>query len=446
MKIVNKALDMLNLILGEQIVENIEYKASVFNVDVEYNGVYLIHNTFTKETIALSAKEYEQFVELNCNSEIVKYFIKHYFFVPKNLNEFKLYNQVVNTIALFDKEKYIDGFNIFTTTKCNARCFYCFEEGINKCDMTDTTAKDVVDYITKVSNGHDITIRWFGGEPLCNVQAIETIANGLKKNNINFTSYITTNGYLFTSENIDKAKNNWNLTYAQITLDGTEQVYNRVKNYIYKNDISPYKTVLNNIENLLKKDIAVHIQINMELYNYENVKVLIEKLAQRFSCFNNFEVYVGILVLKNKCANNLHMEKVYTEYNRINKILAEYNLLREHKVLCQPITKAKCIANNPHYTLILPNGDLAKCDVASDDSIYGSIYSKKIDKNILSIYTEEFINEEKCYTCFNLPNCNRTKKCPNSSDFRCEQFVMNTIKNRLKKRIVLAYEEFLKKS
>ena len=44
------------------------------------------------------------------------------------------------------------------------------------------------------------------------------------------------NGYLFSEEIIDRAARLWELRNVQITLDGTEKVYNETKAYIAPKD------------------------------------------------------------------------------------------------------------------------------------------------------------------------------------------------------------------
>lgn len=51
---------------------------------------------------------------------------------------------------------------------------------------------------------------------------------------------MTSNGYIFNDELVEKAKNEWKLKNIQITLDGTRDVYNKAKNYYSENDSNIY--------------------------------------------------------------------------------------------------------------------------------------------------------------------------------------------------------------
>ena len=72
------------------------------------------------------------------------------------------------------------------------------------------------------------------------------------------------NGYLFNDDTIKEAKEEWQLTKVQITLDGTEQIYNRCKAYIYK-DVNAYRRVIGNIHLLQDADIHVNASTAMRL-------------------------------------------------------------------------------------------------------------------------------------------------------------------------------------
>ena len=93
-------------------------------------------------------------------------------------------------------------FTILTTTKCNARCFYCYEmKSKNKHHMTPETALKAANYIASVApKGKTINLNWFGGEPLFNMKAIDIITQRIRDLGVNFMTSFTTNGYLFDKD------------------------------------------------------------------------------------------------------------------------------------------------------------------------------------------------------------------------------------------------------
>ena len=100
------------------------------------------------------------------------------------------------------------------------------------------------------------------------------------------------NGYLMNEETVKKAKDFWNLSNIQITLDGTEKIYNKVKNYIYKDNSNPFKTVIDNIHHLLNNNILVSVRMNCDKHNEEDLKELVKYLSEEFKGENNFSMYV----------------------------------------------------------------------------------------------------------------------------------------------------------
>ena len=75
-------------------------------------------------------------------------------------------------------------------------------------------------------------------------------------------------------------------------MDGTEEVYNKVKDYVYKNVSSPFVRVLNNIENALKAGIQISIRLNMGEHNIEDLHELSKLLVKKFNKYENCYIYV----------------------------------------------------------------------------------------------------------------------------------------------------------
>jgi sulfatase maturation enzyme AslB (radical SAM superfamily) len=86
-----------------------------------------------------------------------------YYYVPLAFDEVTWVNKLRRTKNSESKDMLINGFTIFTTMDCNARCFYCYEKGQPKISMTDEIAKDTADFILKTSSNTPVDIRWFGG-------------------------------------------------------------------------------------------------------------------------------------------------------------------------------------------------------------------------------------------------------------------------------------------
>ena len=116
-----------------------------------------------------------------------------------------------------------------------------------------------------------ISICWFGGEPLCNKDVIDIICDYLDKNDVDFSSSMVSNGYLIDTLSMRDVKYKWNLDRIQITLDGTKEIYEKIKNY-KDNKENSFEKILSNIEKFLENGVKVTIRMNVGLYNGEDDK------------------------------------------------------------------------------------------------------------------------------------------------------------------------------
>ena len=84
--------------------------------------------------------------------------------------------------------------------------------------MTEQTANEVVEFIVRNCGDKRIHIAWFGGEPTLATARIDQICEGLIKNEIKYSSSITTNGYLIDEEMAHRAKRLWRLKYVNMSI------------------------------------------------------------------------------------------------------------------------------------------------------------------------------------------------------------------------------------
>ncbi|MBR4073454.1 MAG: SPASM domain-containing protein [Clostridia bacterium] len=200
----------------------------------------------------------------------------------------------------------------------------------------------------------------------------------------------------------------------QITLDGTEKVYNRVKNYIYNNNESPYKIVLNNMEKLLDNNIQVIVRLNMDEHNKDDLYVLVDELFTRFNKKDNFKIYVHLLYedsgnLKLDYSSQKHLELAY-DYFALEDYIITKGLLLERNV-SNILKTSHCMADNDSSIVILPNGNLSKCEHALSEDIIGNIYSNAVNQEAINSWKQVQDMTESCYTCAVYPDCLRLKKC-----------------------------------
>lgn len=185
-------------------------------------------------------------------------------------------------------------FRIWTTSGCNARCFYCFERGIEIKTMDSATAERVVEFIEeRISDDSQLHIEWFGGEPLCNMGVIDEISEKLIKiceeKNIKYHASMISNGSLVDENVAYKISKKWKIESIQITFDGYRELYNTVKNYV--NSYYNFDKVIQGIEYLMKYGIHISIRMNYTTDNYASLLELVDFLHERFAAYKNIFYY-----------------------------------------------------------------------------------------------------------------------------------------------------------
>ena len=397
-------------ICGRQKEKVIPYRFSRTCLRIPCEDGELWYNCLTGELIYLLPSETDHVFDSETGNSIRCELISRWFLVPEDHDEYAHGQQVRKLVQLYGmRDSAVTDFTVFPTTDCNARCFYCYELGRPRVNMSVQIAEDVAGYIKKVSLGQDVKIRWFGGEPLFNMSAIDTVCHGLRTGDVGFVSQMTTNGYLFDKATVDRAKNDWNLSAVQITLDGTEEVYNRTKAYIYIG-VNAYEKVMQNIGLLLDAEIAVHIRLNMNRKNDEDLYRLSDELAERFRGRRGFGVYVHQLMDfgREVYAHNDELEGL-DAVMKLKDYLYELGI-GGYTGLSRKVKYNQCMADNDKSVTILPDGRIGKCEHESEEKLVGSIYGTEIDRDMIKGW-KETLDIPECRECALSPSCIKLKCC-----------------------------------
>ena len=384
----------------------------------------IIFNCVTLEMIYLKTED-------TINTE---YLYKHWFYVPYSFNEKMWFNQLRSNIKSRDFGKPLHRFTIFTTTDCNARCFYCYEKGVRHYSMTKETSFDVASFIAKHFYGQRHKLHWFGGEPLCNMLAIDIISSELTRLHVDFDSIMTSNGYLFDENAVNKAINLWKLKNVQITLDGTKEIYTQVKNYVQTNE-DPFEKVLANIELLLNNKISVKIRLNVGLYNVEDIVLLIDLLKNRFGRYPNLFIYPALVDKYRYVYSFDEIQQRNEQFQIVQKHLELSGLHYKRKSIDNTLRLTNCVGDDYRGCVILPNGKLSKCATLMEEEIYGDIYMDSSKYNIERIESWQQRGEEiiQCEECCIYPLCSkRLEKCPSDRkhpiyDYECQAKIFDYI-------------------
>lgn len=394
--------------LGKQIIQEQEYRPLTYVLTAEEEDQKIYYNLLTHEMVAIN------FSELDL-SETRNYFIENWYLVPKEHDDQQLVDECRAVLTLMDSfPKKIHSFHIFTTLDCNARCFYCFEKRIPGSNMTLETAARVIEYIQEQADGHPINIVWFGGEPLFNYPVIDLITRTLRERELDFESEMISNGLLFDKALIEKANNVWNLKSVQITLDGTREVYTRVKAYV--TDVAdPFERVIQNIKSLIGSGMEVRIRLNVGSHNYKDMQSLVDFLCKEFK--RDDKLFINATALFEVINYSDKKKKfLYDIIDELNRKLKNFFVRKNNNELVGTIVNKYCMASGREAVTILPDGKVGICPNVTNDALLGDIYTKEIDVKMREDFGRRFYREDKCRNCPMYPNCYVVNGCPNKNN------------------------------
>ena len=438
-KIIQKQKPVINSLCGEQTYfPDKSWRLSRHIIRVDCDDGILLYHTLTGVIVLLSSDEYNN---IESNNEVRELLGKNWFLIPNDFDE-KKHSKEIRAIlkSINGTSTNITNFTILSTTACNARCYYCFEQGVTHHSMSSDTALKTAQYIEKSSGGQKISIRWFGGEPLCNISAIRTICSYLANHDLDYTSSITTNGYYLTPEISQEAVTDWHLTSAQIAIDGTKDVYESTKRYVNGSKDS-FERILTNIDGALSAGITVIARLNMDVNNSDNLSLLLDELNYHFAGKERFEV--SIIPLQNFTVD-------IAEFNRIDdKEKAYYHLADKAKKnnfitqssLSNSYRINKCRADNDSCEVILPDGNIAKCFHYLAGPYIGTIFSPERNNHEINEWKTEKPDFPECDSCPLYPNCIKIKRCAWTNK-GCNAFSRKMKIQKQQELVLFAYKRY----
>ena len=338
---------------------------------------------------------------------------ERWFLVPAGLDEHALVRELRQTLRIMEPPApWIRKYTVLTTTACNARCAYCFESRWEPRTMTLETADRVADYMLAHSAGHPFQIDWFGGEPLVNRRVMDRICARLAEAGAVFRSGMTTNGYLLDPETAAADVALWRLNACQITLDGREEAYNRIKNYVYPG-VNAYRRVIGNIHALAAAGTKVLIRLNFDLGSAEEIRLLTEELIREFGGEANVGVTPAILY-EDEAAPRSPEEREALQSLRLELMeRLEAGGLGRPGRLPRALLFHMCMADSGDMVTVLPDGELGLCEQHVRDYLIGSIDGGDLDGAVLEAVKALRPEIPACGDCPLYPGCIRLALCRN---------------------------------
>lgn len=388
------------------------YILSIDNSD----GSYLIFSTFTTALVRLPKDIYH------------KIFVLKDFSDQENIQKLKTMGiltdnytkqlDILNKIYETEMTSRTPVVKIFTTSKCNARCYYCFEAGILQEDMSMETAEQVIKFIRQYYPEKKIQINWFGGEPLMNFKVIKYITDGLIQDGFKLFTHITTNGSLLCEEMVDYFNANYDTVSCQITVDELFEKYYHIKRYV---DLAPEKAfdiILSNIELLLESGVSTRIRINFLKTKLSRAIEIFNFLKEKFNKWDNLVIYLAPLTFDDetkvfsedqlKDTENLHFRlmEFYSQNNIVIDATDEAkNRLSSLSLKPKAISCGACRTKN---ITITSAGEICKCHRLAKypERMFGNVWNGIDESNPnYSTFLRSTPLDEECETCKVLPIC-----------------------------------------
>lgn len=384
------------------------YSCSIFNLFVPFDdNRTIVYNSFSGCVGLLENNMVDKIKNTSLSDEELNELLKRHFLVNSEFDELEEVNKIRNDCIDNKTDKL---FRIWTTSACNANCFYCFEKGIPIGSMSKSTADRLIIFIDKILNtGEKLSIEWFGGEPLLNIDIIDYLSIKLvdlcNQKNCSYSSSIITNGSIINESIAHKMKTIWRIDSVQITLDGYRDDYNKIKDY-NSPQIYNYDTVIDSIKLLINNSINVGIRINYTKSNLKSIVLLLEDLKKSFEDVKKLHVYIHPIWSslntndKNRfITSNEADENMFLIFDKMIEL--DFCSLKE--CLGKGRKKYACASCLEHTYTIYPDGKIGKCCESFCYPI-GDIHNgitefelkRKWDGNVL---------DDECINCVFLPRC-----------------------------------------
>ena len=399
-----------------------QLRRSQFVYGLNTDGQYLLFHTLTKKLIVIpqNVNDYacgkQNFPATVLKQKIWKELYEDYFMVPEDASESQMYLEIKKILVLQEElPKGITQYVILPTTTCNARCFYCFEQGMAYRKMSLETVEDTIRFILvhKPKEGKQINIHWFGGEPMCATDHIDRICDGLKDAGIEYTAEMTSNGSLFTKEAVKKAIEKWNIRKIQITLDGLSEEYARRKRYS-EGIKNPFETVIRNVHLMITAGIQVTIRLNTDEDNAEEIFRTADYLKEEFNEEERRRMWIYANPLYGQKGEGLYNCPVATTTDALEAKVTEIN----EYLLRQGITSfelGNLLEFRTHYCMVTTpdsTGRLYACEGMPESMQYGNVKTG-IDPDAWRRVTTPCDIRPECEKCVFLPLCTEFDRCPN---------------------------------
>jgi len=388
-------------------MENRKYKSSYYNhYGLLHSGDYLIYNVFSSAVGIITPEEKGAIESCQGIPELMETCIEQGFIIPAEEREIEKVLALRNATNFSSTKA---GFQILPTTACNARCFYCYEQGFPIQTMTPETLEATAKFIINYSEGmQEVNVTWFGGEPFMQEGLIqkfsEQLIPALERKGIQYGASVITNGSFLSDMDVEKIKETYRITNVQITLDGSGDTHITRKGFVAPE--IEYQTIMQVIAQLTNHQVETWVRINVDRDNLESCLTVIDDLKGLDADKDYLWPYVAPLYSVKNSSACFNSDELNTVFSQVYRKLIDCSFIKTVNGLPMHFTPAICSASQQNNYVIAPTGDILKCEhlFGVSDEVVGSVYQGLVFNDAYAKWADPFISH-KCKSCKELPAC-----------------------------------------
>jgi uncharacterized protein len=315
---------------------------------------------------------------------------------------------------------------LLASEDCNFRCVYCYEK-FKTGTMQPEVRQGVINLLEqRAPTLRELSVGWFGGEPLYGWDAVQEISPYAKKladkYGIKHYQNMTTNGYLLTEERATKLLD-WGCRHFQITVDGLAEEHDCKR--VGRDGSPTHAVIMENLRSLAKRDTryTVLLRVNFDQHNFPKLAPFIESLSEDFSGDSRFKLsFHAVGRWGGDNDDNLAVCGTGEQRSVVEDVRAhaDANDLLVDAGIADRLRPGShvCYAARPFNFLVGATGKLMKCTIALDDdpaNVVGRILPDGTlevnDENMAKWVTPHFETDSMCQSCYVLPGC-QGAACP----------------------------------
>lgn len=403
--------------------ERESYKPSMFNLICRDNDQLVIYNSYVgiKSIHIISPEKADKIQniltskEVFCNNDTdIKKLISWGYVVPTSVDEELRRDALMENICSNNHLHLL----VYVTNDCNFRCKYCALD-FEKKSITDSTKQGIIEFVRKnIHRYSSVSIDWFGGEPLMEVDNIVYISKKImdicKKANKPYSGLITSNGYLLSPIVITKLIECNVLNYT-ITIDGIKETHDNQRVLI--DGSGSFDKIVNNLKwiknNIKTKTLNIIIRTNVTKEILANVSEYYEFYNNTFGDDSRFSLFVrpasdwGGERVKDFYGSLIDEKDLNIMYKSIFN--NTHGILFERNIGDIDVSSSTCSAAFKNKFTIGISGKIYKCDDANDELCVGYLTEdgKMLLDNDKVLFWERGYrkNRPECAKCFYSGSC-----------------------------------------